>query len=170
MIKIFFNTILILLVVYLPCRSTAQNAVFIMNSVNILPGTTTNATAVNFKSLSACINVYTGIDVLIERNGIGQFDPNCAITLKINSLGVKLFPNPVSDNSKVRILMMPPVDEIFNVSIWTTDGVLLASRKENGYNLYQGVNLGTNNLHSGTFIAKIESSNFIDVIKFVKSN
>ena len=151
-------------------RSFAQNAIFLMNSVDMMPGITITAPAVNFKSISSCVNITTGIDVFIGKHGKGEFDVNCQIAFKINSLGIKLYPNPISDNSKVRILIMPPTSEFFTLTIWTTEGQLVETRKESGYNLYQGVPLGVKNIQSGSYVVKIQSVSFIDVIKFVKAN
>lgn len=95
---------------------------------------------------------------------------NCEVTMKFNTLGVKLFPNPVRNSTKVKLLNAPPLTETFNLSIWNTEGAMVASRKETGYNLFQGLNMDLSSLTAGTYVLKIESSNFVDAVKFIKAN
>ena len=88
---------------------------------------------------------------------------------KINSLGIKLYPNPVNVTTKVKLTNTPPLTETFNLSVWTTEGVLLSTRKESGYNLFQGINLDMSTLGIGSYVLKIESENYIDALKFIKA-
>jgi hypothetical protein len=90
--------------------------------------------------------------------------------LKINTLGVKLFPNPVNSVTKVKITNVPPLNETFNLSIWTTEGAMISTSKETGYNLFQGMTMDLSRLVAGSYVLKIESNNFIDAIKFIKAN
>jgi hypothetical protein len=90
--------------------------------------------------------------------------------MQYNTLGIKLFPNPVSSNTKVKFVNTPPLTETFNLSIWTAEGNLINTRKELGYNLFQGLTLDLGGLTSGTYVLKIESTQFVDAIKFIKAN
>ena len=60
--------------------------------------------------------------------------------------------------------------ESFSLSIWTTEGALIRSQKETGYNLFQGLNIDLSGLTNGAYILKIESQNYMDAIKFIKAN
>ena len=150
--------------------SKAQTGIFVMSSVGSLPGTASNSLAVNFNSIGACIDVQTGIAVLNGARGNGLFAINCEVTMKFNSLGIKMYPNPVSYSTKVKLNNTPPLTEVFNLTIWSTDGMLIRTQKETGYNLFQGLNIDLSSLVVGTYVLKIESPAYVDAIKFIKSN
>ena len=148
----------------------AQTGLFVMSSVGAMPGTSSNGLAINFNSIAACIDVQTGIAVLNGARGNGQFAINCEVTMKFNSLGIKMFPNPVNNATKVKFKNTPPLNDIFNLTIWTTEGLLVKTQKETGYNLFQGLNMDLSALIPGTYVLKIESSGYVDAIKFIKTN
>lgn len=148
----------------------AQMGLFVMSSVGSLPGTPSNGLAINFNSIAACIDVQTGVAVLNGARGNGQFAINCEVTMKFNSLGIKMFPNPVNNATKVKFNNTPPLNETFNLTIWTTEGMLVRTQRETGYNLFQGLNMDLSGLIAGTYVLKIESAAYIDAIKFIKTN
>jgi hypothetical protein len=143
---------------------------FIMSSMGSMAGSSNTGMAIQFNSIATCLNVQNGIAVLSGERGNGQFAMNCEVSLKINSLGVKLYPNPVSANVRVKFLNTPPLTDIFNLSIWSSDGILISTRKETGYNLFQGTEIDLRTIVAGTYILKIESTNYIDAVKFIKAN
>ena len=151
-------------------KAHAQSAAFVMSSVGMIANTSSNVAAVNFKSSATCLDVQSGVAVLNGTRANGQFAINCEVTMKFNTLGIKLFPNPVSTTAKVKFANTPPLTETFNLSIWSTEGGLISTRKETGYNLFQGMTLDLSGLNSGTYVLKIESDNFVDAIKFIKAN
>lgn len=148
----------------------AQTGLFVMSSVGAMPGTASNGLAINFNSIAACIDVQTGVAVLNGARGNGQFAINCEVTMKFNSLGIKMFPNPVNNATKVKFNNTPPLTETFNLTIWTTEGMLVKTQKETGYNLFQGLNMDLSALIAGTYVLKIESAGYMDAIKFIKTN
>jgi hypothetical protein len=148
----------------------AQNGLFVMSSVGAMPGTASNGLAINFNSIAACIDVQTGLAVLNGARGNGQFAINCEVTMKFNSLGIKMYPNPVNNATKVKFNNTPPLTETFNLTIWTTEGMLVKTQKETGYNLFQGLNMDLSALIAGTYVLKIESAGYMDAIKFIKTN
>ena len=150
--------------------ANAQSAAFVMSSIGMIANTSSNVAAVNFKSSATCLDVQSGVAVLNGTRANGQFAINCEVTMKFNTLGIKLFPNPVSTTAKVKFANTPPLTETFNLSIWSTEGGLISTRKETGYNLFQGMTLDLSGLNSGTYVLKIESDNFVDAIKFIKAN
>jgi hypothetical protein len=141
-----------------------------MSSMGSMPGISNTGMAIHFNSIATCLNVQNGIAVLSGARGIGQYAINCEVTLKINSLGIKLYPNPVNTTTKVKFINIPPLSEVFNLTIWTTEGFLLSTRKEIGDRLFQGIILDMSSLVSGTYVLKIESENYIDALKFIKTN
>ena len=145
-------------------------AQIVMSSIGMMGNASSNISALNFKSITSCIDVQSGVAVLNGKRGNGQFAMNCEVTMKINSLGVRLFPNPVNHFSKIKLNNTPPLTETFSLSIWTTEGALIRSQKETGYNLFQGLNIDLSGLTNGAFILKIESQNYMDAIKFIKAN
>jgi hypothetical protein len=146
------------------------NAQFVMSSVGIISGTSSTVSAINFKSVAACIDVQSGIAVLKGERANGDFAYSCEVAMKFNSLGIKLFPNPVNSATKVKFVNTPPLNEVFNLQIFNTDGQFISSKKETGYNLFQGIILDLANLNAGTYVLRIESSSFVDAIKFIKAN
>lgn len=174
MLKHFLQNIAIVNLMVLgmmPSKLQAQSsAAFMMSSMGSIPGTSNTGMAIQFNSIATCLNVQNGVAVLNGVRGSGQFAINCEVTLKINSLGIKLYPNPVNITTKVKFTNTPPLTEFFNLSVWTTEGVLLSTRKESGYNLFQGINLDVSALGSGSYVLKIESNNYVDALKFIKAN
>ncbi len=148
----------------------AQTGLFVMSSVGAMAGTSSNGLAINFNSIAACIDVQTGIAVLNGARGNGQFAINCEVTMKFNALGIKMFPNPVNNATKVKFNNTPPLTETFNLTIWTTEGMLVKTQKETGYNLFQGLNIDLSALIAGTYVLKIESPAYMDAVKFIKTN
>ena len=161
---------LLAVVLAVPQATNAQAAAFVMSSVGAMANTASTSSAINFKSTANCIDVQTGVAVLSGTRANGQFAINCEVTMQFNALGIKLFPNPVSSSTKVKFVNTPPLTETFNLSIWTAEGMLITTRKETGYNLFQGMTLDLSGLNSGTYVLKIESTQFVDAIKFIKAN
>ena len=174
MLKHFLQNIAILNLILLgmmPSMLQAQSSAnFMMSSMGSIPGASNTGMAIQFNSIVTCLNVQNGVAVLNGVRGNGQFAMNCEVSLKINSLGIKLYPNPVNITTKVKFVNTPPLTETFNLSVWTTEGALLSTRKESGYNLFQGINLDLSALGSGTYVLKIESENYVDALKFIKVN
>ena len=172
--KYFLQTIVIANLIVLgmwPVKLQAQSSAnFMMSSMGSIPGASNSGMALQFNSIATCLNVQNGMAVLNGVRGSGQFAINCEVTLKINRLGIKLYPNPVHISTRVKFTNAPPLTETFNLSVWTTDGTLLSTRIESGYNLFQGINLDVSALGSGTFVLKIESENYLDALKFIKAN
>lgn len=172
--KHFLQTIAIaylMVIGMLPSKLKAQSSAhFMMSSVGSIPGISNTGMAIQFNSIATCLNVQNGVAVLNGVRGSGQFAINCEVTLKINSLGIKLYPNPVNITTKVKFTNTPPLSETFNLSVWTTEGVLLSTIKESGYHLFQGINLDVSAFGSGSYVLKIESQNYVDALKFIKAN
>lgn len=141
-----------------------------MSSMGILNNTTNLSTAMHFKSTANCIDVQSGISNYIAKLTYGEFSINCNIEQKINTLGLKLFPNPVKTSAKLKFSNTAPLNEIFNVSICNAEGTVMRILNTNGYALFAGYNLSFSDLTSGTYILKIESPQFIEALKFIKIN
>lgn len=160
--------IAILVCMFAYTASYAQQRV-VVSSIGNFPGTTSSISAIQFKSISTCIDVQSGMAVLTGKRATGDFAINCEVSLKYNSLGVRMFPNPVQAQAKVKATNTPPLNETFNLTVWSSDGVLINSRKETGYNLFQGLTIDLSNLKSGTYVLKIDAPRFVDVVKFIKA-
>ena len=140
-----------------------------VSSIGSIGGSVANVSAINFNSIATCIDIKSGITVLTGKRATGEFAINCEVSMKYNSLGVKMFPNPVQTQTKVKATNTPPLNETFNLTIISANGVVLSTRKETGYNLFQGLTIDLGNLQSGTYVLKIDSPKFVDVIKFIKA-
>lgn len=147
----------------------ATNSNFIMSSVGSFANSSNNSPAIHFKSTANCIDVQSGIKVLNGKRANGQFSLKCEVALKFNSLGLKLYPNPAITSTTLHVTNIPPLAEVYNICIWTTEGSLMNSRKETGYNLLEGININVSDLPSGTFVLRIESANTLDALKFIKA-
>lgn len=139
-----------------------------MSSIGSFAGTTTISSAIQFKSISTCLDVQNGIAVLSGVRNTGEFAMSCEVSMHINALGIKMFPVPAQNNTKVKFINTPPLTDEFNLTVWTTDGVQLMQRKESGYHLFQGVTIDVSMLQAGTYILKIESAKYVDALKFIK--
>ena len=173
----WFKNILVIVIITIiaiafPQSIQAQQltGAFIMSSVGGLNNMSNNSMAVIFSSSATCLNMQNATAVLAGDRGTGNFAINCEMNAVFNSLGIKLYPNPVNTTTKVKFINTPPLTETFNLSVWTTEGALLSTRKESGYNLFQGINLDVSALGSGTYVLKIESENYVDALKFIKAN
>ena len=151
-------------------KSNAQSPAFIMSSIKGMGTSLSSVSAINFKSNAACLDVQTGLVVLKGERNIGEFTFNCEVTMKFNSLGIKLFPNPVNGATKLKLSNQPPLTETFNLSIWNTEGAIIKTSKETGVSLFQGLTMDLSGLIPGSYVLKIESSSFVDAIKFIKAN
>ena len=143
---------------------------FIMSSVGVLQNMSNNSMAISFNSSATCLNIQNGTAVIIGERGLGTFAINCEVVTKINTLGLKLYPNPVSIQTKIKFVNTPPLAEQFSITVWNSDGFKMSTTKASGYELFQGVLLNTNSLLSGTYILQIESSKYTDALKFIKVN
>ena len=145
------------------------NGVFIMSSVGGLNNMSSNSMAVTFSSNTNCLNVQNGAAVLTGDRGLGAFSVNCEVKTKINTLGIKLYPNPVISLTKIKFINTPPLNDQFNISIWGTDGFKITNGKATGYELFQGMPLDFSMLQAGTYIIQIESEKYTDALKFIKA-
>lgn len=118
--------------VAIPRATSAQSAAFVMSSVGGMANTASSGTAINFKSTATCIDVQSGVAVLSGVRANGQFAINCEVTMQYNTLGIKLYPNPVSNNTKVKFVNTPPLTETFNLSILDSGGFTNHYQKRNG--------------------------------------
>jgi len=145
-------------------------AQIVMSSIGMMGSASGTVSAFNFKSSANCIDVQSGVAVLNGARGNGEFAFTCEVAMNYNSLGIKLYPNPVINNTKVKFLNIPPLNEQFSIQIYTAEGQFISSKKETGFNLFQGITLDLSSITSGSYILKITSTKFVDAIKFIKAN
>ena len=141
-----------------------------MSSMGMLNNTTNLSTAMNFKSTANCIDVQSGIANYSSKVTYGEFAINCNIDQKINTLGLRLFPNPVISNTKIKFSSTPPLNENFKLTICNPEGMIMRILNTNGYQLFQGYIVNLTDLTSGNYFIKIESPQFIEALKFIKIN
>lgn len=166
------TTIMPIIVLAFPQSLNAQQltGVFIMSSVGGLNNISSNSMAISFNSSTTCLNVQNGAAVLTGDRGTGIFSVNCEVKSKFNTLGIKLYPNPVVAVTKIKFINTPPLNDQFNISIWGTDGFKITSGKATGYELFQGMPLDFSMLQPGTYIIQVESDKYTDALKFIKAN
>jgi hypothetical protein len=151
-------------------KAQLLNGNFIMSSVGGIENTSNNSMVITFISNANCLNVQNGNAVLTGDRGTGNFTINCEVKTIFNSLGIKLYPNPVIATTKIKFINPPPFNDQFNISIWGTDGFKITSGKATGFELYQGVPLDFSILKAGTYIIQIESEKYRDAFKFIKAD
>lgn len=164
--------ILTLVIIAFPKNTVAQqlSGSFIMSSVGGIQNMTNNSMAINFTSNANCFNVQNGAAVVTSERSIGLFSINCEVSTKFNSLGIKLFPNPVGANTKVKFINTPPLNDQFVITVWSNQGEKLSTNNATGYEIYQGKLMNLSALISGSYIIQIESDKFKDALKFIKAN
>ena len=143
---------------------------FIMSSVGGLNNMSNNSMAVTFSSSATCLNIQNGTAVIIGERGTGSFAVNCEVNTKFNTLGIKLYPNPVTTSTRIKFINTPPLNDQFTISVWNTEGFKITSGKATGYQLYQGMQLDLSMLPAGNFVIQIESEKYTDALKFIKAN
>ena len=172
----FKNTFVIAIITIIgsafPLKIQAQQltGAFIMSSVGGLQNMSNNSMAVTFISKAGCLNVQNGTAVLTGDRGTGYFAINCEVKTTFNSLGIKLYPNPVIATTKIKFINPPPLNDQFNISIWGADGFKITSGKATGFELFQGVPLDFSMLQAGSYIIQIESEKYRDAFKFIKAD
>ena len=67
----------------------AQRPIFMMSSIKSMDGSSSNVSAINFKSTGACLDVRNGVAVLKGERNKGEFTINCKVTMSRNNLGIK---------------------------------------------------------------------------------
>lgn len=154
------------LMLFVSIDSMGQSGV---SSIGSIGGSVANVSAINFNSIATCIDIKSGITVLTGKRASGEFAINCEVSMQYNSLGVKMFPNPVQAQAKVKATQTPPLNETFNLTIINANGAVLNTRKETGYNLFQGLTIDLSSLPAGTYVLKIDSKKFVDIVKFIKA-
>jgi hypothetical protein len=170
-LKSILSTLVALWFLAFPQNLKAQelSGAFIMSSVGSIQNFSNNSMAVTFSSSSNCLNLQNGSAVLTGERGTGLFATNCIVNTKYNSLGIKLYPNPVIATTKIKFINTPPLNDQFNISIWGADGFRITSGKATGYELFQGMTLDFSMLQAGSYIIQIESKNYSDALKFIKA-
>ncbi len=165
--KIFSWPFLLFLLLASPISAQLKSS-YLISSIGSKNNFTNNISSVQFKSTSNCFDVQTGINALNVNIGSEEFVINCKVPLNINSLGLKFYPNPVLNNAKVKFISTPPLKEIFYLTIYSTTGELILTKKEFGYTIYQGLLLNLSTLPIGTYFIQIESLYTLDLVKFIK--
>jgi hypothetical protein len=171
--KISILAILIpIIVLAFPQSIQAQQltGAFIMSSVGGLNNMSNNSMAVTFSSSATCLNVQNGTAVLTGDRGTGNFAINCEVNTIFNSLGIKLYPNPVGASTKVKFINTPPLADQFTISVWNSEGFKITSAKATGYEIFQGKGMDFSSLIAGSYIIQIESEKYRDALKFIKAN
>ena len=142
---------------------------FIMSSIGGIQNMSNNSMAVTFTSNANCLNVQNGAAVLTGERGTGLFAINCEVNTKFNTLGIKLYPNPVGANTKVKFINTPPLNDNFNITVWSSQGEKISTSNATGYEIYQGKLMNMSALISGSYIIQIESDKYQDALNFIKA-
>jgi len=170
-LRSILSTLVAVWVLAFPQSIKAQelSGAFIMSSVGSIQNFSNNSMAITFNSSSNCLNLQNGTAVLTGERGTGLFATNCIVNTKYNSLGIKLFPNPVITITKIKFINTPPLNDQFNISIWSAEGFRITSGRVTGYELFQGMTLDFSMLQAGSYIIQVESNNYSDALKFIKA-
>ena len=165
-------TNILLFVVAFPQSLMAQQmtGTFIMSSVGGIENASNNSMAVTFNSSATCLNVQNGTAVLTGDRGTGNFAINCEVNAVFNSLGIKLYPNPVGANTKIKFTKAPPLNDQFSITIWNSEGLQVGTAKATGFEIFQGKQIDFGSLSIGSYVIQIESEKYIEALKFIKAN
>ena len=173
-LKIFPKRSLFILLIFSnyisPLTIQAQNfsGAFIFSSIGSIKNASSNSMPITFVSNLNCLQVNNGASLLVGKIGTGLFSPNCIVNIKFNTLGITIFPNPVQEFATIKFMNTPTLAEIFSISIWSMEGVQIKKITTNGVELKKGKIIDCRNIAAGAFVLQIESSNYVDAIKFIK--
>ena len=170
--KVALTIIIPIMLLAFPQSIQAQllTGAFIMSSVGGLQNMSNNSMAITFSSSATCLNVQNGTAVLTGDRGTGNFAINCEVNTIFNSLGIKLYPNPVGASTKIKFINTPPLTDQFTISVWNSEGFKISIAKATGYEIFQGMPLDFSMLQAGSYIIQIESEKYRDALKFIKTN
>ncbi len=169
-IIIFIITVSLILSFPQKLYSQSLNGLIIMSSVGSIQNSSNNSMAVTFSSNTNCLNIQNGTAVLTGERGTGSFAINCEVKSLFNTLGIKLYPNPVSEYTKVKFINQPPLNDKFSITVWSNQGEKISASTASGYEIYQGMMMHLSTLVSGSYIIQIESDKYRDALKFIKAN
>ena len=164
------NILLFLVAVPQSLKAQQITGTFIMSSVGGIENTSNNSMAITFNSSATCLNVQNGSAVLTGDRGTGNFAINCEVNAVFNSLGIKLYPNPVGANTKVKFMNTPTLNDQFTITIWNSEGLQVGASKATGFEIFQGKKIDLGSLSVGSYVIQIESEKYIEALKFIKAN
>ena len=167
---IFILTVSLILSFPQKLHSQSLNGLIIMSSVGSIQNSSNNSMAVTFSSNTNCLNIQNGTAVLTGERGTGSFAINCEVKSLFNTLGIKLYPNPVSEYTKVKFINQPPLNDKFSITVWSNQGEKISASTASGYEIYQGKMMHFSTLVSGSYIIQVESERYKDALKFIKAN
>jgi len=151
-------------------QSQDRSGSILMSSVGSIQNLTNSSIPVTFASKVHCFNVQSGAAVIMSERGVGPFAITCEVNTVFNSLGIKLYPNPVGANAKVKFITEPTKNTQFSINVWNNQGEKINTINASGYEIYQGKLLNMSSLIAGSYMLEIESDQYRDVIKFIKKN
>ena len=164
------NFLLFALVFPQSLKAQLLTGTFIMSSVGGIENASNNSMAITFNSSATCLNVQNGTAVLTGDRGTGNFAINCEVKTIFNSLGIKLYPNPVGASTKVKFMNTPTLNDQFTITIWNAEGLQVGSAKATGFEIFQGKQIDFGSLSIGSYVIQIESEKYRDALKFIKAN
>lgn len=148
---------------------STENIGILMSATNGIVGVQSNSGIVMIQSSANCLDIKSGIAVISAIRGTGSFAVNCEVKQQFNTLGIKLYPNPVENITRVKFVNTPPLTDEFSISLSDISGNKLNLGKQNGYNLYQGCNLDLSQVNAGIYFLQITSKNYLEIVKVIKS-
>lgn len=140
----------------------------IMSATTGMSGVQSNSGAIMIATSANCLDVKSGLAVISAIRGAGSFAINCELKQQFNTLGIKLYPNPIAQITRVKFINTPPLTDEFNISLSDISGNKVDLGKQNGYTLYQGYNLDLSQVIAGTYFLQITSANYLEIVKVIK--
>jgi hypothetical protein len=147
----------------------SNRTLFFISSFGKLTTSSSYSYPVSLNSLKNCIDIKSGLAILTAPRGTGEFSINCNTNLIFNNLGLNIFPNPVRYIATIKVNNLPVTNEDFVVSVYSGDGtILVSSTKKTIPELKTGFQFDCSQIPDGLYVLKVYSSNYIDIIKFLK--
>jgi hypothetical protein len=144
---------------------------FILSTVSPFPNLTAVSNPINFRSNDACIDIQSGISVVIGAKNQGEFISNCDFPIKLDKINLRVFPNPGNEITYLRVDENIPQMIIFQISIYTITGMQVYQTFKSGSELHQGIIIDVSPLNEGEYVINISSSkNLQSSQKFIKTN
>ena len=101
-----------------------------------------------------------------EKNGAFTYTPVRSIFIRVDQIMMVVYPNPVTDQTVVRIIAEQPLDAI--VRVFNSTGAELSNKKVNIAAGETKLPLNTDNYPSGIYFIRVETQFDIKTTRFVK--
>lgn len=141
-----------------------------MSSVGYFSNLKAYSNPINFKGTDNCIDLKSGIYLIVGEKNQGLFTIDCELPIKIENLNLQVYPNPSEFETFLKIDNNIPFNEMVSLQIINSLGLLVEEKLENSNDLHHGIKLDVSHLIPGIYFIRIKSAYYQQTQKFIKMN